>query len=248
MRTVAVANQKGGVGKTTTAVCLAGALAERGERVLVVDADAQGNATRWLGADSVGAELLEAWERGDVEGLIMPTTIESVELLPSSPMLAVAEKHFAAVLGSELLLRDALRALPKRWTWMLIDCPPTLGFVTTSALIAAKEILIPMQTELMALEGLRDLEATVAAIRKRGMNRQLKVRGIVGVMHDRRTRLSGQVLDALHTRYGDQMLKTTIRKAVRLAEAPGAHQPITIYEPDGMAAKDVRDLAEELAA
>jgi chromosome partitioning protein len=125
--------KKVGWGKTTTAVCIAGALAERGEEVLVVDADAQGNATRWLDADSLGPELLEAWEGGEVGGLIVPTTIDDVDLLPSSPMLAVAEKRFAAVLGSQLLLRDALRALPKRWSWMLIDCPPTLGFVTTSA-------------------------------------------------------------------------------------------------------------------
>lgn len=248
MRTIALTNQKGGSGKTTTAVCLAGALAESGRRVLVVDLDSSANATGWLGEETTGPELLDAWIAGNLELFIRKTSISGVSVIPGSPALASAARRLAGEVGAESLLRRALRALPRHWDVALLDCPPSLGLVGIAGLVAADEALVPVETRALPLEGLRDLLDTIDAIRERGLNPGLTVLGLVAIKYDRRTNLSRQVERRLREQFGGQVFSTTIRESTRIAEAPLARQPISRYDPDGMGAYDYRRLAHELAA
>lgn len=248
MRTIAVTNQKGGSGKTTTTVCLAGALSEEGARVLVVDLDSSCNATSWLGGHAAGGELLEGWARGQLAPLVQSTSVPGVDLIPGSPGLASADRRLAGEVGAETLLRGALGALDERWEVVLLDCPPSLGLVNAAALIAADEALVPVETRALPLEGLRDLLDTIAVIRERGLNDRLTVRGLVAVKYDRRTSLSRTVVEILRRQFGAQLLTTVIPETTKIAEAPLAHQPITIYRPDAIAARKYRELAQEIAA
>ena len=251
MHTLAVSNQKGGTAKTTTAVCLAASLAEQGRRVLVIDLDAQANATRWLGAGNGEAGIYDVLTGGtDLQETIL-TIIDGLDLVPSSPYMVGAEKALSADPAPQFILRGALEELAggagPPYDVCLIDCPGALGTVTVNALTAADGVLIPVPAQTLSLEGLAQLLQTVQTVRER-LNPNLDIAGILVCRLDNRTRLAGEVVEALEERFPGQVLKTRIRENVRLAEAPSFKQPITAYDPGSRGAEDYRNLAEEIAA
>ncbi len=246
MNILAISNQKGGVGKTTTAISLGAALAQRGNRVLIVDLDPQGNATSGLGVAkqrpaSVYGVLLN--ERPMVEAIV-PTQVEGLDLLPSSPEMAGAEVELVPRLAREFQLRRSLSSAPPHDT-VLIDCPPSLGLLTINALAAADAVLVPVQCEYYALEGLAQLMETITAVHDR-LNSALEVLAIVLTMEDRRNRLSVAVTEEVHRHFPELVARTRIPRAVRLAEAPSHGQPISLYDPDSRAAQAYGELADEV--
>lgn len=246
MRTIAVTNQKGGSGKTTTAVNVAAALAELGKRVLVVDLDPQASASAWLGAKADGRGLLEVFtDNGNLTALVHDTAFAGVAVVPSSAWLASVEKALAGEVGAELLFQKALRRLPNRWDFVLVDCPPALGLLTVSALAAVQEVLVPVEAHVMALAGLAALMHTVETVRDR-LNPSLAVSAIVACRVAVRTRLAQEVLEAMRDRFGDLVLKAMVRESVKVAECPSFAQPITVYDPEGHGAEDYRAVAKEL--
>jgi chromosome partitioning protein len=257
VRLVAVVNQKGGVGKTTTAVNLGAALARRGRRVLLVDMDPQGNLTDHLLPDAAeGTDGEEAAPRASVydvlvEGraakdCVVPTATPGLFVLPSHADLAGAELDLASVIGREVILRDAIAALPKdAYDWVFFDCPPSLGLLSLNALAAADEVLIVLQTEFFAMRGLGALDRTVDLVRKR-INPRLKVGGILATLVDPVTRLSREVIDEVREHYGDLVFATRIRKNVRLAEAPSHRMTVFDYAPESAGDHDYSSLALEV--
>lgn len=247
MRVISVTAQKGGVGKTTLAVNLAAALAEAGERVLVIDLDAQANATGWLGHEPGDGLLDVLTAEAPLDLLAAETCSPGVDCIPASLGLANVERLLAGEPGNETLLRMAIDSLPRgRWSTVLFDCPPAMGLVTLNALTAAQEVLAPVETKTMALQGLAALLTTVDRVRKR-LNRRLAVRAIVPC-RVLRTRLSREVLEALRERFAELVTQTVIRENARLAEAPSYRQPITRYDPASHGAEDFRSLAAEIGA
>ena len=245
MRTVAISNQKGGVGKTTTTVNLAAALTEQGKKVLLLDLDAQANATRWLGLEPDRGILDVFSDDAKLEDCIRPTAIPGIECVPASPGLANLDRALAGELGVDTILRAAVSKLPAdRWDWILADCPPALGLATVNALASCRNVLIPVETKAMAVQGLAALVQTIDRVRDR-LNESLSILGIVPsrVVH---TRLSREIMDGLRQRFGDVMTSASIRESTRLAEAPSFKLPITTYDPKGGAAEDFRTLATEL--
>ena len=247
MYTLAISNQKGGTAKTTTAVCLAAALAELGRRVLLIDLDAQANATRWLGASGDGeASIYDVLTGGeDLREVIWPVT-DGLDLAPSSPYMVGAEKALASDPAPQFILQAALEGLAGSYDVCLIDCPGALGAVTVNALTAADGVLVPVPAQTLSLEGLAQLLETVRAVRGR-LNPRLEIAGILVCRLDSRTRLAGEVVEALEERFPGLLLATRIRENVRLAEAPSFRQPITAYDPSSRGAEDYRALAEEVA-
>ena len=248
MRRVAVANQKGGVGKTTTVVNLGAALAERGRRVLVIDLDPQANASTWLGTVDARA-LYEVFENGaPLDGAVRATGVHNLDLVPSSSWMTRAERNATTQAGAEMILRQAVDELPgDRWDVLLMDCPPALGLLCYSALTACTEVLIPVQTRVMPLAGLVALTQTVDTIKLR-LNRRLRLSAVLACQVDRRTALSREIVDSLRERFGDVVMQTMIRESVRVAEAPGHRLPVTLYAPDSAAAADYRAAAAEFDA
>jgi len=250
MRVIAVTNQKGGSGKTTTAVNLAAALAQLGRRVLVLDLDPQASTSAWLGVRDGGTGLLDALvaeDGGSLAGLIRPASAPGVDLIPASPRLASAERHLAETLGGERILLGLLRALPRdRWHYLLIDCPPALGQLTINALAAAGEILVPVEASTMAVAGLAGLLRTFAQAR-RHLNSDLAICGIFACRVDGRTLLARDVVAALRETFPELALATAIRESVRLREAWGHAQPIDRFAPRSSGAEDYRCLALEIA-
>lgn len=249
MRTLAIANQKGGTGKTSVAVNLAAALGAAGHRVLVVDLDPQASASAWLGATPAGRGLLDALtaDSASLAPLAVPTPAPAVDLVPSSLALARAERDLADQPGGEQTLRLLLEGLPERWDFLLLDCPPHLGRLTTSALVAARELLVPVEVSTLALAGLEALLATYRRIRRR-LNPTLALAGVVVCRFDARTRISHEILDTLRRDLGDAVLATVLRERVRMREASSHALPIGLYDPGGDAAADFRDLAAEIVA
>jgi chromosome partitioning protein len=246
MRTVAVAMQKGGSGKTTTAVNLAAALAEKGQKVLVVDMDPQANATGWFGARDVGKGVFAALcENGSLADVVVRTETPGVDLVPSSAWLVGAERALAGEVGAETILRRRLRPLVERYDVVLVDTPPTLGVLTVGALVAADEVLVPVEAHVMALNGLAQLMQTVATVRDR-LNEDLRVLGIVACRVDGRTRHAQDVVEELRKQFPAETFGTVVRENVRLAEAPSFGQPITVYDTRSTGAEDYRALAEEV--
>jgi len=245
----ALANQKGGVGKTTTAVNLGAYLAEANQRVLLVDMDPQANATSSLGLDKYRLEtsIYDALIR---ETPLTKAILRSPDLglfmAPSTPALAGAEVELVNLLAREYRLAEALRPVIERYDYVLIDCPPSLGLLTINALTAATDgVIIPIQCEYLALEGLTQLQQTIELVRSR-LNTQLKVRGILMTMFDGRTNLSQQVVDQVRQYFGAQVFESVIPRSVRLSEAPSYGQPISIYSPRSTGAIAYQALAVEL--
>lgn len=247
-RLIAISNQKGGSGKTTTAVNLAAALAERGRRVLVVDLDPQGSASAWLGAEDSGTGLLDVFvQDGKLSELIRPSSAPGVDVIPSSPRLAGVDKALAEEVGAETLLRGHLTRLPSRWKYVLLDCPPALGLLTVNALTSAREVFVTVEAHVMALQGLAKLLQTIEVVRRR-LNTKLEVTGVLACRVDARTRHAQEVVEQLRTRFGAQTFKTEIRENVRLAECPSFRQAITQYDSHSRGAEDYRELAREVVA
>jgi chromosome partitioning protein len=248
---MAVANQKGGVGKSTTAVSLGAALAETGHAVLVIDLDPQGNASTGLGIRHEAREVtvydvLAA--DADIRDAIVETPVGNLFAIPSTIDLAGAEIELVSQFSREMRLQRALEPLRSgAFDFILLDCPPSLGLLTINALAAAEELLVPIQCEYYALEGLGQLLRNVRLVQQ-NVNPGLRLSGIVMTMFDPRTKLSEQVVDEVRKYFGDLVYDTIIPRTVRLSEAPGFGQPITVYDPRSRGAECYRDLAKEVAA
>lgn len=249
-RCIALANQKGGVGKTTTAVSLAACLAELGKQTLLVDLDPQGNATSAFGQEKLpGGSVYQALLGGaKLEDSIRPSLYAHLEIIPSEVDLAVAEVDVARAENYLHRLRGALQPIraANRYDFLLIDCPPSLGILTMNALAAADRILIPIQCEYFALEGLAVINRIIQQIKSSGANPGLEIEGIVLTMFDGRTNLTQQVADEVRGHFGEKVFQTTIPRTVRLAEAPSFGKPITAYDSHGTGATAYRLLTEEL--
>ncbi len=248
-RVFAVANQKGGVGKTTTTVNLGAALADLGHRVLVMDLDPQGNATTGLGIEarnfdnSIYDVLLH-----DValEDTIEPTSIKNLFVAPATIDLAGAEIELVPAFSRELRLRKAVAELGDDFAYVLIDCPPSLGLITINGLAAASEVLVPIQCEYYALEGLGQLLRNVELVRS-NLNPRLAVTTIVLTMYDARTKLAEQVVREVRDHFGEVVCRTMIPRSVRISEAPSFGQPVTLHDPSSRGAIAYRELAKEVA-
>jgi chromosome partitioning protein len=247
VKTIAITNQKGGSGKTTTAVNLAAALVERGRQVLVIDLDPQASASQWLGVNDGGRGLLAVFtDNGNLLDIVYETGVSGLSLIPSSSWLVGVEKALAGEVGAELLFRKALRKLPRdRWDFVLVDCPPSLGLLTVAALAAVTAVLVPVEAHVMALAGVASLLQTVEVVKDR-LNPELEVCGILACRVDARTRHAQEVVEQLRSRFGNVVYKGVIRENGRLAEAPSFAKPITEYEPHCAGAEDYRALAGEV--
>ena len=248
-RIIAIANQKGGVGKTTTAVNLGAALAESGLRVLVVDLDPQGNASTGLGINprDVNASIYDVLMQ-DTPALdaVEPTSLKNLFVIPATLDLAGAEIELVPAFSRELKLKRALDAVRSEYDVVLIDCPPSLGLLTVNGLAAADDVIVPIQCEYYALEGLGQLLRNVALVRS-SLNATLDVRGIILTMYDARTRLAEQVETEVREHFGDKVYKTVVPRTVRLAEAPSFGQPVIVFDSTSRGATAYRDLAKEVS-
>jgi chromosome partitioning protein len=247
-RTIAIVNQKGGVGKTTTAVNLGASLAMLGSRVLLVDIDPQGNTTSGFGIDKRSLER-------DIYGVLLAdeplgaaigeTGVPRLDIVPATIQLAGAEIELVSILSRETRLRRALASIEGRYDYILIDCPPSLGLLTLNALTAAGEVMIPVQAEYYALEGLSQLTSVVARIRE-ALNPGLHISGVLVTMFDGRTRLASEVLDEVNAHFPHQVFRTQIPRNVRLSEAPSFGKPAALLDVKSRGAQAYMALAREL--
>jgi chromosome partitioning protein len=247
-RIYALANQKGGVGKTTTAVSLAAYLAAAGQRVLLVDVDPQANATASLGVDKnklSGSIYDTLIDNVPMLEIVQSTPHANLELAASSPQLAGAEIELVEARGRETRLRAALRPLRDRYDYILIDCPPSLGLLTVNALAAAHGVIVPVQCEYLALEGLTQLMTTIQLVR-RSLNPTLQLRGLIMTMFDGRVNLARQVKEEVEKHFAGQVFSVPVPRNVRLSEAPSYGKPILAYAPSSPGAAAYQALAKEL--
>ena len=246
-RTIVVANQKGGVGKTTTAINLAASLAELGKKVLVVDMDPQGNTTSGLGIDKEQAEntVYELMlEECSVEDAIMESEYENLSVLPSNINLAAAEIELVELSERTLRLRQALAPIRDQYDYILIDCPPSMGLVTLNAFSACDSVIVPIQCEYYALEGLSQLMATIKQV-KRLYNPVIELEGILLTMYDSRLKLTEQVEEEVRSHFPDKVYKTVIPRNVRLSEAPSFGMPAIYFDQNSRGAKAYLELTKE---
>jgi chromosome partitioning protein len=247
-RVIAIINQKGGSGKTTTAVNLGACLARLRKTVLLIDLDPQANSSIHLGLKPHEVEMSIydiMMDEKSFSDIVLGTEIENLYIAPANINLSGVEIELAGVVGREMVLKDAVEEIRNDYDYILIDCPPSLGLLTVNALTMAKELIIPVQTEFFALEGMGKLFQTVEVVKKR-LNRDLKITGIVPTMFDTRTNMSREVTEKIKEYFGDRVYKTIIRKNVRLAEASSHGKPIVLYDPHSTGAQDYEALSKEV--
>lgn len=245
-KVVAIANQKGGVGKTTTAVNLSTILAKKGKKVLMIDADPQGNATSGLGIDkevnfSVYDVLVDDIE---IENTVIQSMVKNLEVCPSNINLAGAEVELVSMMSREHRLQEKINNQKDKYDYIIIDCPPSLGLITLNAFTAADSVLIPVQCEYYALEGLGQLINTIELVKKH-LNKNLVIEGALLTMFDIRTKLSNQVVDEVNKYFENKVYKTVIPRNVRLSEAPSYGMPISVYDPKSKGAKSYEKFVRE---
>ncbi len=247
-RIIAVANQKGGVGKTTTSINLSAALAVKGKKVLVIDTDPQGNTTSGFGIDKNNLddtiyELI--LEECTINDCIISDVIPGVSVIPSNVNLAAAEIELIGVDRKEFILKNAVDFIEDKFDYIIIDCPPSLNMLTINSMTTADSVLVPIQCEYYALEGLSQLIHTVNLVKER-LNPDLEMEGVIFTMYDSRTNLSNQVVENVKSNLTQYIFQTLIPRNIRLAEAPSYGEPITVYDPKSAGAEAYMDLAEEL--
>ena len=249
-RIIAVANQKGGVGKTTTTINLAASLAAAERRVLAVDADPQGNLTSGLGrkADKPRPSLYEVLiDQQPLDEILLATDLEHLVLAPADRNLTGAEVELVPLMAREYRLKEALAGVAERFDYVLVDCPPSLGLLTVNALAAADSVLVPLQCEYFALEGVSELMSTMRRV-QRALNRRLEIEGVLLTMVDERTNLTQQVMGEIRAHFKDKVFKASIPRSIRLGEAPSFGKPIILYDIRSRGAEAYLDLAKEMMA
>lgn len=247
-RIISVANQKGGVGKTTTSVNLGACLAYLGKKVLLVDIDPQGNATSGVGIDKADVDSCiydVLVEDANAKNVVKPTDVENLYMIPATIQLAGAEIELVPTISREVRLRRALESIESMYDYIIIDCPPSLGLLTINALTASNSVLIPVQCEYYALEGLSQLLNTVRLVQKH-LNTELMIEGVLLTMLDARTNLGIQVIDEVKKYFQDKVYQSVIPRNIRLSEAPSHGKPIIIYDPKSRGAEVYLDLAKEV--